>query len=43
MPQTSSGPIDLGLVPDLIAEPGLMQLRRNEIFGDLIHEYRLVA
>ena len=33
----------LGLVPDLIDEPDLMQLRRNEIPGGLIHEYRLAA
>ena len=36
-------PGTLGLVPDPIDEPDLMQSRRNEILGGLIHEYRLVA
>ena len=36
-------PGTLGLVPDPIDEPDLMQSRRNEILGGLIHEYCLVA
>jgi len=36
-------PGTLGLVPYPTDEPDLMQLRRNEILGGLVHEYRLVA
>jgi transposase InsO family protein len=36
-------PRALGLVPGLVDEPDPTQSRQNEILGDLIHEYRLVA
>jgi transposase InsO family protein len=39
--QQASG--TLGLAPDPIEEPDVMQLRRNEILGGRIHEYRLTA
>jgi hypothetical protein len=36
-------PETLGPAPDPISEPDPLQLRRNEVLGGLIHEYRLVA
>jgi putative transposase len=36
-------PMAMGITRDPIDEPDPMQLRRNEILGGLIHEYRLVA
>jgi putative transposase len=36
-------PKALGPAPDPISEPDPLQLRRNEVLGGLIHEYRLVA
>ena len=33
----------LRAAPVPVREPGPLQLRRNEILGGLIHEYRLVA
>jgi hypothetical protein len=36
-------PRTMGVTPDPIDDPEPMNLRRNEILGGLIHEYRLVA
>jgi hypothetical protein len=36
-------PETLGPAPDPISEPDPLQLRRNEVLGGIIHEYRLVA
>ena len=36
-------PSTAGVAPDPIAEPDPMRLRRKEILGGVIHEYRLVA
>jgi putative transposase len=36
-------PIALGPAPAPINEPDPLQLRRNEVIGGIIHEYRLVA
>jgi hypothetical protein len=36
-------PETLGPAPDPIGEPDPLQLRRNEVLGGIIHEYRLVA
>jgi hypothetical protein len=41
-PQQHS-PLTLGAPLDLIAEPDPIDLRRTEILGGVIHEYRLVA
>jgi len=45
-PQRALGqraPGTFGVLPDPIDEPGPAQLRRNEILGGRIHEYRLTA
>ena len=36
-------PETLGPAPDPIGEPDPLQLRRNEVLGGIIHEYRLAA
>ena len=36
-------PRTLSVAPSLIDEPDPIQLRRNEVLGDLIHEHRLAA
>ena len=36
-------PKNLGLTPDPVEDPDPVRLRRTEVLGGLIHEYRLVA